>query len=57
MRTAIRSPEEVSVLDQRLNEQAAGETEHGVGSLVRGDEGFGAKPSREQRVSRLLWNP
>ena len=50
------SPEEVAVIDARLTEQAAGEARLGIGTLVRGDEGFGARPSKEERVSRLLWN-
>ena len=48
--------EEVAVIDQRLLEQAAGEATLGLGTLMRGDEGFGVKTSREDRVSRLLWN-
>ena len=50
------SPEEVAVLDARLTEQAAGETARDLGNRMRGDEGFGARPSADERVSVLLWN-
>jgi ectoine hydroxylase-related dioxygenase (phytanoyl-CoA dioxygenase family) len=50
------SPDEVAVLDARLREQAAGETKLGIANLSRGDEGFGARPAEEERVSCLLWN-
>ncbi len=52
---ALRA-EEVAVLDRRLEEQAAGEAELRLGTIVRGDEGFGVKTSKEDRVSRLVWN-
>ena len=48
--------EEVAVIDQRLTEQAAGEAALGLGTIMRGDEGFGVKTSKEERTSRLLWN-
>jgi hypothetical protein len=50
------SQAEVRVIDDRLNEQAAGEAKLGVGTALRGDEAFGARPPKEKQVSRLLWN-
>ena len=50
------SPEEVAVLDERLTEQAAGEAKLGLGSALRGDEAFGARPTEPERVRRRLWN-
>ena len=50
------SPEEIEVMDRRLKEQFAGEDKHGVGSKVRGDEGYGIKSANEEKVSRLIWN-
>ena len=50
------SSDEVEELDARLNEQAAGEAKRGVANLLRGDEGFGARPADAERVSCLLWN-
>ena len=50
------SPAEVAVIDERLTEQAAGEAKLGLGSPLRGDEGSGARATKDQRVSRLLWN-
>ncbi len=50
------STEEVEIMDKRLKEQFAGEEKHGVGSKVRGDEGFGVQSSNEEKVSRLVWN-
>ena len=48
--------EEVAVIDRRLMEQAAGEAALRLGTIMRGDEGFGVKTSKEDRVSRLVWN-
>ena len=50
------SAEEVEIMDNRLKEQFAGEEKYGVGSKVRGDEGYGLKSSNEEKVSRLVWN-
>ena len=50
------SAEEVEIMDKRLKEQFAGEEKYGVGSKVRGDEGYGLKSSNEEKVSRLVWN-
>ena len=50
------SAEEVEIMDKRLKEQFAGEEKYGVGSKVRGDEGYGVKSSNEEKVSRLVWN-
>ena len=50
------SKEEVDLMDNRLKEQFAGEEKYKVGSKSRGDEGFGAKSSDEEKVSRLVWN-
>ena len=48
--------DEVAVIDRRLEEQAAGEAELRLGTISRGDEGFGVKTSKEEKVSRLVWN-
>lgn len=50
------SQQEVDEIDRRLNQQAAGEDARRLGTIMRGDEGFGAKSAREQKVSRLVWN-
>ncbi|HVA79641.1 MAG TPA: phytanoyl-CoA dioxygenase family protein, partial [Candidatus Binataceae bacterium] len=48
--------QEVATIDQRLKEQAAGEAAGNLGTIVRGDEGFGIRAAREAKVSRLVWN-
>ena len=50
------SPKDIEVMEIRLKEQFSGEEKHGVGSKVRGDEGYGVKSSNEEKVSRLVWN-
>ncbi|GIS74980.1 MAG: hypothetical protein CM1200mP12_06990 [Gammaproteobacteria bacterium] len=50
------STEEIEIMDKRLKEQFAGEEKYGVGSKVRGDEGYGVKSSNKEKVSRLVWN-
>ena len=50
------STEEVETMEKRLKEQFAGEENHGVGSKVRGDEGYGVQSSNDEKVSRLVWN-
>lgn len=49
-------PDEVAVIDRRLSQQAAGEAARGLGTTMRGDEGFGTTPEEPDRVSRLVWN-
>ena len=50
------TPEEIAVIDRRLEEQAAGEAELGLGTIARGDEARGVKIAKEDKVSRLVWN-
>ena len=52
----VFSSKEVDVMDKRLKEQFAGEEKHSVGTKSRGDEGYGVKSPKEEKVSRLVWN-
>lgn len=50
------SKDEVAEINDRLNEQAAGEHERKLGTLMRGDEGYGVQTTKGEKVSRLVWN-
>lgn len=52
----VLTKDECDEIEMRLTEQAAGEDMRGLGTKLRGDEGYGNRPIKEERVSRLLWN-
>ena len=52
----VLNKKEIEVIDTRLQEQWKGEEKRNLGSIMRGDEGFGIKTSKKEKVSRLVWN-